>query len=84
MEVDPFTQRDIYEKTLSDFTEVLNQKTNQLLDLAVSDFNKNCQADLSRKEIHRMLAFKIFNTPQTGITWRRNRMYQKTSNCTRH
>ena len=60
MEVDPFTQRDHYEKTLSDFTEVLNQKTNQLLDLAVSDFNENCQADLSRKEIHRMLAFKIF------------------------
>ncbi|MBW1849102.1 MAG: hypothetical protein JRJ27_18655, partial [Deltaproteobacteria bacterium] len=67
MEVDPFTKRNVYEKTLADFTEILNQKTNQLLDMAVADFNKNCQQnislnqpDLSLKEIHRRLAFTIF------------------------
>ncbi|MBW2366217.1 MAG: hypothetical protein JRF25_14635, partial [Deltaproteobacteria bacterium] len=60
MEVDPFTKRNVYEKTLADFTEILNQKTNQLLDLAVADFNENCQSDLSLKEIHRRLAFTVF------------------------
>jgi len=60
MEVDPFTRRDVYEKTLIDFTEVLNQKTNQLLDLAASDFNKNPQPGLSVKETHRLLAFHIY------------------------
>ncbi|MBW1644625.1 MAG: hypothetical protein JRJ76_17535 [Deltaproteobacteria bacterium] len=60
IEFDPFTRRNVYEKTLADFTGILKQKTNQLLDLAVADFNENCQSDLSLKEIHRRLAFTVF------------------------
>ena len=62
-EIDQFTNREKYQDSALDFTEILNQYTNSLILQGVNNFNeKNQQKELTFSEIHQKVAFEIYMT----------------------
>jgi len=60
-EIDQFTNREKYQDSALDFTEILNQYTNSLIIQGVNNFNeKNQQKELTLSEIHQKVAFEIY------------------------
>ena len=60
-EIDQFTNREKYQDSASDFSEILNQYTNKLIELGVHNFNeKYMYSELSVSEIHKYVAFEIY------------------------
>lgn len=62
-ELDQFSFREKYEKQLTDSTELLNKVTNEFIQTAINSYNKKYKGkNLSVKEIHKKIAFEIYNT----------------------
>ncbi len=62
-EIDQFTNREKYQDSALDFTEILNQYTNSLITQGINNFNeKNQQKELTLSEIHQKVAFEIYMT----------------------
>jgi len=68
-EIDQFTDREKYQDSALDFTKILNQYTNSLIQQGVNNFNeKNQQNKLTLSELHQKVAFEIYMaTAGTGI-----------------
>lgn len=61
VEVDQLTNRDKYEENALDFTDVLNEYTNNLIKEAVEHYNtEHSGTRKTQREIHNFIAFEIF------------------------
>ncbi len=57
-EIDQFTDREKYQDSALDFTKILNQYTNSLIQQGVNNFNeKNQKNKLTLSELHQKVAF---------------------------